>query len=428
MATAQILRFAGDVELEKAKVISSSGFFQDITNQIIGIQIFEDLLSPFITGTLVVKDSFDLINLFPFVGEEYIELKISTPTLKNGNLDAKFYIYKMTDRNMVGDRSVVYQLHFISQDALLDLNKSISKTFSGKVSDIVKTIFEDKTVGLQLSSNKYKIEETTTSLKYTSNFWSPVKNILYLVDGANNVDGSPSYVFFENRDGYNFVSLSYLYKQPVVQEFVYDNYSRDDRALSGSVKNLEEDYKRILNIKIPTGIDYMERVTSGIYGSRMYTHDILSKKISSKNFDMLESFKQKPHLNEFPTASKKVIYRYGAKTMFAPKYYNNFSNFGDVTNTSFIQERISLLKQAESTKVEITVPGRWDYTVGRKVDLKLNKVEPISKNDKKTLDNMFSGNYLISAINHFITRENHECTLELIKDSLLLNLDAGKTQ
>ena len=428
MATAKILRFAGDVELEKAKVISSSGFFQDITNQIIGIQIFEDLLSPFITGTLVIKDSFDLINLFPFVGEEYIELKISTPTLKKGNLDAKFYIYKMTDRNMVGDRSVIYQLHFISQDALLDFNKSISKTFSGKVSDIAKTLFEDKTVGLQISSNKYKIEETTSSIKYTSNFWSPVKNILYLAESANNVDKSPSYVFFENRDGFNFVSLSYLYKQPVIQEFVYDNYSRDDRALGGSIKNLQEDYKRITNIKIPTGIDYMERITSGIYGSRMYTHDILSKKITSKNFDMLDSFKQKPHLNEFPTASKKAIYRYGAKTMFSPKYYNNFSNFGDVTNTSFIQERISLLKQAESTKVEITVPGRWDYTVGRKIDLKLNKVEPISKNDKKTLDNMFSGNYLISAINHFITREKHECTLELIKDSLLLNLDAGKTK
>lgn len=428
MATAKILRFAGDVEIEKARVVSSSGFFQDITNQIIGVQIFEDLLSPFITGTLVIKDSFDLINLFPFVGEEYVELKISTPTLKKGNLDAKFYIYKMTDRNMVGDRSVVYQLHFISQDALLDLNKSISKTFSGKVSDVVKTLFEDKTVGLQLASNKYKIEETVSSTKYTSNFWSPVKNILYLAENANNVNNSPSYVFFENRDGYNFVSLAYLYKQPAIQEFVYDNYTRDNRALGGSIKNLEEDFKRITDIKIPTGIDYMERITSGIYGSRMYTHDILSKKITSKNFDMLESFKNKPHLNEFATASKKAVYRYGAKTMFEPKYYNNFSNFGDVTNTSIIQERISLLKQAESTKVEITVPGRWDYTVGRKIDLKLNKVEPISKNDKKTLDNMFSGNYLISAINHFITREKHECTLELIKDSLLLNLDAGKTK
>ena len=62
----QTLRFAGDVSISKIRVISQSGFYQDIANQVIGIQIFEDLLSPFITGTLIIKDSLDLINLFPF--------------------------------------------------------------------------------------------------------------------------------------------------------------------------------------------------------------------------------------------------------------------------------------------------------------------------------------------------------------------------
>jgi hypothetical protein len=425
MAAQEILRFAGDVDIAKATIISSRGLGQNVLNQIKGIQIFEDLLSPFITGTIILKDSLDLANLFPFIGEEYLELTIKTPTLKKGNLDGKFYIYKMTDRNMMGDRSVGYQLHFINQYALIDLNKSISKTFGGKVSDIVKELFTDKTNGLQLKSTQYTIEETKNSVKYTSNFWSPVKNILYLTENAVNVDMSPSYTCFENRDGINFLSLGWLYKQPAVQEFVYDNYSRDDRNLGGSVKNLEQDYKRITKLVIPTGVDYMDRITSGIYGSRMYTHDILSKKISSKNFDMLQTYKKKPHLNEFPSASSKAIYRYGSKTMFSPKYYNNFSNFGDVTNTNYIQERISLLKQSESTKVEITVPGKWDYTVGKKVYLKLNKVEPISKKDKDTLDKLFSGNYIISAINHFVTREMHECTMELIKDSLLVNLDTG---
>jgi hypothetical protein len=383
------------------------------------------LLSPFITGTLVIKDSLDLINLFPFVGEEYVELDIKTPTLKTGNISGKFYIYKMTDREMLKDKQVVYQLHFTSQDALIDLNKSISKTFTGKVSDIANTLLTDKTNGIQ-STKKNMVEETSNATKYTSNFWSPIKNLLYLTEQASNKNYSPSYIFFENRDGYNFVSLDFLYKQPIVADFKYDNYVRDDRPMAGSVKNLEEDYKRIIGIKIPTGIDYIDRITSGVYGSRMYTHDIASKKISSNNFDMLKNAKKQNRLNEFPPASKKVIYRYSSTVMFKPKYYNNFSNFGDVTNTGIVQERMSLLKQAESTKIQIVVPGRCDYTVGRKVNVKLNKIEPLSKNDKNTTDNMFSGNYIISAINHFITKEKHECTLELIKDSLLVNLDGAK--
>ncbi len=425
MQLQQTLRFAGDVSVGRIRVISQSGFYQDIANQVVGIQVFEDLLSPFITGTLIVKDSLDLINLFPFVGEEYVELDIKTPTLKKGNISGKFYIYKMTDREMLRDKQVVYQLHFTSQDALIDLNKSISRTFTGKVSDIANTLLTDKVNGIQ-STKKNIIEETSNETKYTSNFWSPIKNLLYLTEHAISKNNSPSYTFFENRDGYNFVSLEFLYKQPITANFTFDNYVRDDRPMGGSVKNIEEDYKRIIAIKIPTGIDYIDRITSGVYGSRMYTHDIASKKISSNNFDMLKNAKKQNRLNEFPPASKKVIYRYGSTVMFKPKYYNNFSNFGDVTNTKIIQERISLLKQAESTKIQIVVPGRCDYTVGRKVYVKLNKIQPLNKSDKKTIDNMFSGNYIISAINHFITKEKHESTLELIKDSLLINLDGAK--
>jgi len=426
MALQETINFAGAITIEKVLITSSNGLSQDIVNQIKGIQIFEDLLSPFITGTLILKDSLDLANFFPFIGEEYLELKLKTPTLDTGKLNGKYYIYKMSDRQYVGDKAVAYQLHFINQNAIIDLNKSLSKTFSGKVSDIVKQLFTDKTTGLQLQQDKYTIEETSNSVKYTSNFWSPVKNLIYLTENAINVDKIPSYTLFENRNGINFVSLSYLYKQPAIQEFVYDNYSRDSRNLGGSVKNLNEDYKRITSIVVPTGVDYMDRTTSGIYGSVQYSHDLLSKKIESQNFDMLQSFKRQPHLNEFPSASKKLVYRYGEKVKFSPKYFNNFSNFGDVTNTNYIQERTSLLRQAESTKVEIKVPGRLDYTVGKKVYLKLNKVEPTSKRDRDTTDKLFSGNYLISAINHFITRENHECTMELIKDSLILNLDENK--
>ena len=86
------------------------------------------------------------------------------------------------------------------------------------------------------------------------------------------------------------------------------------------------------------------------------------------------------------------------------------------------------MKQAEANKIEITVPGRTDYTVGQKVAVTLNKIEPVSQKDGDTdlVDKMFSGFYLVSAINHYITRERHECNMELIKDSLQMNIDGKK--
>ena len=419
------LRFAGDVNIEKIQIITPTGFFHDVSNQVIALQIYEDLFSPFITGSIILKESLDLINVFPFIGEEFVEVSVSTPNATRGNISAKFYIYKMTNRELLGDRSMVYQLHFISQEAIVDMNKKISKTFSGKVSDIAKTLLTDEKVGFE-TKKSINIEETSNSTKFISNFWSPIKNLIYATQNAVNKNNSPSYIFFENRDGFNFISLESLNSNQPYQEFYYDNYTRDDRDGGGSVKNLDKDYQRIQSISIPEGFDYIERIRNGMYGSLMYTHDISSKKLSSKNFNMLDNFSEEIHLNEFPVASAKTIFRYSSLIINEQKYYNNFSNFGDVTNTSFLQKRISLLKLAETNKVEITVPGRTDYTVGQKVTLKLNKMQPFGKEESEVLDNVFSGNYLISAINHYINRENHECHMELIKDSLLLNLDGKK--
>jgi recombinational DNA repair protein (RecF pathway) len=62
--------------------------------------------------------------------------------------------------------------------------------------------------------------------------------------------------------------------------------------------------------------------------------------------------------------------------------------------------------------------------------LKLNKFNPIDSSDSVNdiLDQMFSGNYLISAINHSIDREKHQCHIQLIKDSFIMDLDSPKGQ
>jgi len=68
MKPSQVLRFAGDVSIDKVKIITTKGFYQDVGAQVINVQFYEDLFAPFITGSLILKDSLDLVNLFPFIG------------------------------------------------------------------------------------------------------------------------------------------------------------------------------------------------------------------------------------------------------------------------------------------------------------------------------------------------------------------------
>lgn len=419
------LRFAGDVSIEKCDIFTSGGLRQDIAAQVIAITIYEDLFSPFISGSLTLKESFDLVNLFPFVGEEMVEIEIVTPTLEaKQNIRGTFYIYKMTDRVLLGDKQVSYVLHFISPEAVIDLNKKISKVYSGKPEDIVKSLIKDTVNGLQ-STKEVFVEPTNKDVKFISNFWSPAKSINYVTSLAVNKNDAANYVFFENRYGFYFISLDSLYTNGIYQSFTKDGYTRDKLPDGGDTKNVSEDFRRIDEVSIPIGFDYMDRIRSGLFSSKLISYDLNKKIYNAKNYSVRDKYDKMKHLNPNPILGNNVIFRSNSLLINYPRDNANFSGYGDATNYKHLQERISLMKLAEASKVEITVPGRSDYTVGQKVSVTLNKTQPVSETDdnQDLVDKMFSGFYIISAINHYVTRERHECHMELIKDSLQLKID-----
>jgi hypothetical protein len=412
------LRYAGDVNIEKVEIITPKGVYQNVRNQVIQLRIFEDIFSPFITGAIVLKESFDLQTLLPLIGEEYIELKVSTPTLDKP-ISGLFHIYKMNDKINVGDRAVGYELNFISAEALIDSNKRISKVFSGKISDIVGTFVKDKIDGIE-STKKFNVENTRNTIKYVSPYWTPVQNLTFLSDNSISENQSPSFLFYENRDGFNFKSLDTLYKSSSYLQFVMDKYSRDSFPQGGNTLNIMEDYKRIGEIDFIESYDYMDRLSGGMYTSKLISYDSTKKTYTVKNFDIKKKFAKQNHLNEYPLFSEKAIGRSNAKHILFPRAFETFTSFGDTTNARVVQERISFLKMAEAQKINITVAGRCDYTVGQIAEVTLYKKQPMQKKDRNEdlIDTVNSGKYLVSAINHQISVDGHTCYIELIKDSM----------
>lgn len=419
MKTQEFIRFAGDVKLREVQVNSLNGQVANVINQVVSIEIYEDLFSPFISLTLVLRESVDYLNLFPFVGEEYLDIDIGTPSFEK-SIKGRFYIYKITDREYTKDKEVIYALKAISEEFLTDANIKVSKAFGGNISENVEKLLLKE--GLN-TKKAYSIERTSNSTKLLSNFWSPVRCINYMTTGAVNKYGSPSYLFYENRDGFNFRSIDELLKQQTYQKLKKDNYTRNTLADGvDSIKNPEEDYKRILDFSVPVVTDYMGDVSSGRLKSRIISHDILTKKYSIKDYSLKKDEKQPTLLNPNPAYSKYATVNPSSTMMVMPKYYNNFNNFKDVTNHSSIQRRMSFFKNLEKYKVTVQVFGRTDYTVGQVFDLHVPRATQLSEKDNDTHDKILSGRYLVSAINHVISRENHICNMELVKNSVLTNL------
>lgn len=421
------LNFAGDVKIDDCTLTSiASGNKLNVINQVIKIQVFEDLFSPFISGNLIIKESLDILNELPITGQEWLDLHIRTPSLEEDvDIKGRFFVYKISDREYVAERNVVYKLHFISEHALKDASTIISKGFKGRISDIAKEVLKDW-VG---EDNIGDIEQTKNNTRYVSNFWTPTKNLNFLCNNATNSEDSPSYLSYQNRQGFNFNSLNKMYKGDSIRTFNYNLKGREIIDSGKAARLIENDFSRINTIELPESFDNVYKMTQGAFASTLHSFDVVSKQYKQDLYQYRDKFSdpKKAHLNFYPLTPKKMEEYFNPKAHIMTDFrqYGIFNQYGDVSNYRIMQERISDLIQAEGISVRIVVPGRTDYTIGQKVEVEIMKPEPMKNSDKTSdqRDNTFSGFYIIAAINHSVNRERHECSIELIKDSWLKNVD-----
>jgi len=418
------LRFAGDVNLVNLEIIGSKGQLLDIKGLVVEVHVFEDIFSPFITGRIILQDSLDLINFFPFIGQEFVRVNIRTPTFTEQKkiINETFYIYKMSNREQVGDKAVAYELHFVSTEALYDLNLRYSKAFEGTGSEIVTKIMNTAFV---TQKKMAMMEVTTNKTKFVACNWSPIKTINYLTKISAN-DSRSNYLFFENRYGFNFTTLNHIYQtMPVYQNFQLVAITRIiDPNTGRSIRESNLDFSKIIDFEMPRGFDYIDRTQNGMFASKIITHDYTTKKYSVKNYNAVDEFPKHPHLNKYPVFTQGVARNTSALILSEPKHYGIHNGHGDISNTKHALSRIGLMKMAEAFKFNITVAGRTDYTAGQVVEIKMPTFEPHTSGlDPNSIDKMFSGKYLITALNHVIKTDRHETHMELMKDSLIINLD-----
>ena len=141
------LQFAGEFRLDKCELISSSGVSADISKIIAEINIFEDIFSTSLTGSIIISDTNNLVDNMPIIGQEYISLKITTPSMEQDAIDFSenvFCVYEMGGRTPAGTNSEVVELKICSPELLRNDRTRISKSYEETADQIVKSIMENE--------------------------------------------------------------------------------------------------------------------------------------------------------------------------------------------------------------------------------------------------------------------------------------------
>lgn len=403
------LRFAGDYKLQKATLLSYNGSQVDITNLIAEITLFEDIFSPFMTLDILIEDQVGLYHKLPIVGEELIELTIQNVDGQGGITNLAFSLYKTKDFIEKGSTGFVYTLCFISPEAIVDMNLKISKAYSGTASDIAKMLLKKE--GLTTAKNIY-VEESTGKISYISNYWSPIRNFKYLTQRAVSKDtNSPSYLFFENKYGFFFSSLAALKCQDPVTSFSY--IPRTDQDVEKSTRRVEKIY-------VDRGIDYIEKVQTGGYGSNAIYVDPTRKSYRYRYLDFIEAFDKQVRLNENAFGTTDATRRVNGSFHVAQADSYVQPGMKSEQKDAWFQERMLELGASRAFEVHLEIPGSMEIAVGQTTDFFMYSGDrPKSDNLGDVLDPIFSGRYIVSGIRHTFTRKKHTMIISIIKDSIV---------
>ena len=407
---------AGDVEFKELSLIDTKN--KDLRYNLLGafvdFTIYEDLFSPVLTGYVALVESQNLIESIPIVGEELIYAEFATPSLPA--IKCYFQITKIGIREH-DDKTSSYTLELISREGYVDLNSRKSKSYSGNTSVLLNSVYNDAFGKKILES-----DSSNNNIKFVSPYWGPLKTLNYITSRAlypNNKIILPNYMFYQTCGGHKFKSLSNLLAQKPVMNYFFDkNKARISLDDGTSVRDINREYSSVKELTFVAAPDFIKNMINGAYNHNVFTIDLFNKSYSTKNYSYTTDFANSPHTDSYKLTTFNPSVNSGLFSINASCNYL----FDGVTNSNadIISKRTALLAQLETWKLGIVVPCRTDLSVGMIVNFMLNQFKTVDSTDKfnpVTYDKIYSGKYLITAIQFRFTQVKSWINMEIVKDS-----------
>ena len=448
------LRGAGDFDLEVLTLITVSGMEIDLTASCIGITIYEDIFSLALTGTIMLGDSFNLPSHGPILGQEYLKLKIKTPTLPDTPAtiidftENVFLVHAISARQRLTEGVQAYTLEFASQEIIKNQRLKVTQRLEGTWSDLAEQMLRDEKY---LNTKKNIVLEKTAGVK---NFVAPNIRPLDVVvlaakQAISQKRGDPTYLFYETFDGFHFRSLSSLYNE--IPSFYFTTVVAGLNPPFGFNYDIIKHMKTILSYDIVHNNDTVKGYRAGMYGSMLHTHDVINKKYDTHVYNYHDNFTRESHIvsgttakrTEYPFVSELQVNKKGrvsdfpARTFVMPETNSSLDSTKDsqhITTASttpyssynpqgWAQRRNSQMLQLENAfNINMTVHGNTLVRAGNIVTVNIPNVQATTIKDEDSIDRFYNGPFLVKRIRHEFSRmqspSKHTMHMALVKDSL----------
>jgi hypothetical protein len=406
--------------VSKVGTIDVSGIFDELN-------IYDSIMMPCMSGNIIIRDALGLSSRLYFDGSEYLNINIGKENEEDVTSFKKtFRIYRQSDRKNINQTSEMYVLHFVSEELIYSKQQKIIQTYTGNHHEAAVSILKDYLKVKQVVGKIGIIEPSKGIHTYNFPNMSPFEALNWLAQRAISNEGLSNFIFFQNKLGYNFVSLSKL----ITQNVLFDvNFNPKNLTPS-----LAQELIGARDVRIGEQHNLIDNIQNGVYAGTFIGFDPLTRKITTNKINFQDIYKKSKHANKNPniTAARNRdgldgSQMYNSKISLYPfqstRIDSSYTKSNDnITATiiddthNYIFQRRAIFKNLMQRKVQMVLPGNFTITSG----LNLNLMMPsraISDDNSNPYDISLSGKYLIIGARHIIKYDKHETVVEVATDS-----------
>ena len=422
-----------------ATIESLSGNETSLLPNIIGIDYFENILEPAVTMEIQLWSTNSLFNLIPIRGGEKVTLELETARgTWEFDDDNPLYVYKVSDLS-AEKLSETFTLHLVSREFLTnETNRCVRKYEKQNIHEHVKSILKDILLTDRYSDES--IERTSNNYTFIGNYKKPFHTLQWLGpksisatdsstkgtsgDGpTGKANGTAGFLFYENKDGFNFKSIDGLTSSLKVAEGKSEKKEslKVGKAYSFSAIISESTTKgeplKIIKWNIEKNIDLRKSLRIGMYSNYTFFYDMITNRVSGYKYNLKDELGEKTlgkdtiPVSAFGESISRMMFRKSDHGTLEKGAGLDTSGRDEADMAKSFSRYNLLFTQA----INILVPLNTELKVGDVIYCEFPYKNQGGNSNE--MDPEISGNYLIRELRHHFTANQNSTSLKLMRDS-----------
>ena len=413
-----------DYDIKTLELINSGAQSVDIRKTFMELQIYQDLFTSVMSGSVLISDGHDIFSNFYFCGNEYLRMSIDKPTLGKP-LEKTFRIYRADARTPSSDNGQIYLLYFCSEELILSNSKLVSKAYaSKKTHEIIQDVLLNE---LKIDKTKIGVIESTAGVyDYVVPNKRPFEVIQWAVSRSYDTSPKYNYFFFENRNGYNFASYSSIIKKKPIKTIKYEKKTVDQDPANNK--------DSIDKFEIKNDFDILSSLSNGAFASKLLNVDIFSQKFNYYTYSVNDAEAQSNLMNKYKPINELKNQDNKSITAVHDAFFRTYVGINDTVSeknndiAKWMMNRALHMALMHNFAIKVIIPGDIFLAAGDMVKYEFPNFESADSSGKRT-NEYRTGNYLVSAVNHKFTggeSSKFESVVELISDSVSKQIPGAK--